>query len=263
MLPAEDSLDLFERCSRKPNAELQISVIRLPRIANFTDFDPLDAEPTVSLQYLSLQANLGHPDAVIIPGSKTTIADLLALQASGMAAQLQSYAAAGGTIFGVCGGWQMLGRQIFDPDCLESEVTSCTGLNLLSLTTTFVPEKITRQRQVTSCYPEAGLPVAGYEIHQGVTRWLDGAAGKPIFDDADLGFVSDCQRLWGCYLHGLFDNGSWRRSWLNLLRRRRGLPRLPAEVGNYQGQREVMLDAVADLAAEHLDLELIWSDLFN
>jgi adenosylcobyric acid synthase len=263
MLPAEDSLDLLERPSRKTSAELQISVLRLPHIANFTDFDALDAEPTVSLQYLSLQANLGHPDAVIIPGSKTTIADLLALQESGMAAQLQSYAAAGGTIFGICGGWQMLGRQIFDPDCLEGEITHCFGLNLLPMATTLVPEKITRQRQVTGCYPQTGLPVVGYEIHQGVTRWLSETAGKPLFDDVDLGFVSDCQHLWGCYLHGLFDNGSWRRYWLNLLRQRRGLSLLPTKVGNYQEQRELMFDAVADLVAEHLDLELIWSDLFN
>ena len=258
MLPAEDSLDLLDRRSRKPNADLQISVLRLPRIANFTDFDPLDAEPTVSLQYLSLNQDLGYPDAVIIPGSKTTIADLLALRESGMAEQLQSYSAAGGTILGICGGWQMLGRQVLDPDCLEGEITSCPGLNLLPLETTLAPEKITRQRQVISRYPEAGLSVVGYEIHQGVTRWLDEAAGKPIFDDGELGLVSECQRLWGCYLHGLFDNGSWRRSWLNFLRRRRGLSLLPIEVSNYQQQREVMLDTVADLVAEHLDLELIW-----
>ena len=171
---------------------------------------------------------------------------------------LKSYAAAGGTILGICGGWQMLGRQVLDPDCFEGEITSCPGLNLLPLETTLAAEKITRQRQVKSCYPQAGLSVVGYEIHQGVTKWLHGMTGKPIFDDGELGSVSECQHIWGCYLHGLFDNGSWRRSWLNLLRQQRGLSLLPIEVGNYQQQREVMLDAVADLVAEHLNLKLIW-----
>ncbi|MGL5808261.1 MAG: cobyric acid synthase CobQ, partial [Xenococcaceae cyanobacterium] len=98
--PAEDSLDLLERRAYKPNRELQIAVIRLPRIANFTDLDPLEAEASVSVKYIGLKDNLGHPDAVIIPGSKKTISDLMALQKSGMAAQIQEYATAGGTILG-------------------------------------------------------------------------------------------------------------------------------------------------------------------
>src|SRR4028118_327730 len=108
LFPAEDSLDLLDRISRKkPSSELNIAVIRLPRISNFTDFDPLEAEPSVTVKYLMPSQPLGHPDAVILPGTKTTIADLLVLQKSGMAEEIQNYAAAGGTVLGICGGFQI------------------------------------------------------------------------------------------------------------------------------------------------------------
>ena len=101
--PAEDSLDLLERNFRQNSKDINISVIRLPRIANFTDFDPLNAESSVSIKYVGINETLGHPDAVIIPGTKTTISDLLTLEQSGMAQQIKEYAAAGGTVLGICG----------------------------------------------------------------------------------------------------------------------------------------------------------------
>ncbi|MGK7877039.1 MAG: cobyric acid synthase CobQ [Xenococcaceae cyanobacterium] len=260
IFPAEDSLDLLERRPHKPNHELKISIIRLPRISNFTDFDPLEAESTVSIKYVSLSESLGHPDAAIIPGSKTTIADLIALEKSGMAAKLQAYATAGGTIMGICGGFQMLGRQLADPEGLEGEQGDYQGLNLLPLKTVLSSNKIARQRQVTSNYPQSGLPVAGYEIHQGRTLLVEfqqkeaKSAYQPIFDDPNLGLVNESQSIWGCYLHGLFDNGPWRRAWLNHLRQQRGLSSLPTGVANYREQREVVLDSIADLVEAHLDL---------
>lgn len=111
---AEDSLDLLER-RRKEQKEINVTILRLPHIANFTDFEPLDAEKTVSISYLDLNEPLGYPDAVIIPGSKTTINDLIALHESGIAKQLQDYVAAGGIVLGICGGFQMLGEMVFDP----------------------------------------------------------------------------------------------------------------------------------------------------
>jgi adenosylcobyric acid synthase len=258
--PAEDSLDLLDKRYHKLDRELQISVIRLPRISNFTDLDPLEAEPSVSLRYVGIKDNLGHPDAVIIPGSKTTVPDLLTLQKSGMAEQIQAYAASGGTIFGICGGFQMLGQRISDPEGIEGEAGDHPALNLMPLHTAMTNNKIARQRQVTSKFPQAGLPVDGYEIHQGRSRLIH-IKGKdpnteyfPIFDDPGLGLVDESKSVWGCYLHGLFDNGPWRRSWLNYLRKQRGLSSLPTGIANYREQRESALSAVADIVEAHINL---------
>jgi adenosylcobyric acid synthase len=260
IFPAEDSLDLLEQRSRKNDRELNIAVIRLPRISNFTDFDPLEAEPTVELKYIRLKDSLGHPDAIILPGSKTTIADLKMLQQSGMAAKIQEYVAAGGTLLGVCGGFQMLGERIADPEGIEGERGEFPGLNLLPMNTIIANNKIARQRMVVSKYPQAGLPVTGYEIHQGRTNLINAkmkepnADYQPIFDDPGLGLVNKSRAVWGCYLHGLFDNGPWRRSWLNQLRKQRGLSSLPTGIGNYREQREIILDSIADLVESNLDL---------
>ncbi len=257
---SEDSLDLLER-RRKGEKEMNLTVLRLPHIANFTDFEPLDAEKTVSITYLDLYDNLGYPDAVIIPGSKTTINDLIALHETGMAKKLQDYVAAGGIILGICGGFQMLGEMVFDPDQLEGNNVSYPGLKLLPIETVITPEKIVRQRQTCSVYPYPGFPITGYEIHQGITR-LPKNTTYPIrttfqalFEDGSLGIVNDNQSVWGCYLHGIFDNGAWRRTWLNYLRNRRGLSSLPTGIANYREQREAILDKLADLVEEFVDLK--------
>ncbi|MEH2055014.1 MAG: cobyric acid synthase CobQ [Nostoc sp.] len=265
VFPAEDSLDLLERqsSSNKAQADLNIAVIRLPRIANFTDFDPLESESTVSVKYLSPKQDLGHPDAVIIPGTKTTIADLLLLQKSGMAEAIQHYAASGGTVLGICGGYQMLGQIIADPEGIEGQAGRFQGLNLLPIRTVITGQKIARQRQVSSNYPQQGLPVTGFEIHQGRSRieqqGIDPQSYHALFDDINLGLVDSCQSVWGSYLHGLFDNGPWRRAWLNRLRQQRGLKSLPTGVANYREQREQILDSLATEVESHLDLTLFLS----
>lgn len=264
VFPSEDSLDLFERRSSKPNSELNIVVIRLPRISNFTDFDPLESEACVGLRYLSPKHELGHPDAVILPGTKTTIADLLVLHKTGMAKAIQNYAAAGGTVIGICGGFQILGQQLADPEGVEGEAGRYQGLGLLPIRTVITGHKIARQRQVISNYPQIGLPVTGYEIHQGRSRLVEMQPGQPntyqqLFDDPNLGMVDNSQLVWGCYLHGLFDNGPWRRAWLNRLRQQRGLKSLPTGISNYREQREAMLDSLANIVEAHLDLTPILS----
>ncbi|MGL5083613.1 MAG: cobyric acid synthase CobQ [Microcoleaceae cyanobacterium] len=257
-LPAEDSLSLFDRRnSSSPQAEITIAVIRLPRIANFTDFDPLDAEATVSVKYVDLHQPLGHPDAVIIPGSKTTIPDLLALQESGMAAEIQRYIAAGGQVMGICGGYQMLGQTVADPYGLEGKRGDYEGLGLLPLKTIIDRPKVSAKRLVTSASPQAGFPIEGYEIHQGRTQVLDRADITPLFDDIGLGVVNTQYSVWGHYLHGIFDNSAWRRAWLNHLRTPRGLSTLPTGVPNYREHREMLLDVLADIVEEALDLDLI------
>ncbi|MGA7932103.1 MAG: cobyric acid synthase CobQ [Kovacikia sp.] len=254
--PAEDSLSLFDRPS-SPTGDLNIAVIRLPRISNFTDFDPLEAEPTVSVKYLSPKQSLGHPDAVIIPGSKTTIADLIILHKAGMAEEIQNYVAAGGTVLGICGGYQMLGKILADPEGIEGQEGRFKGLGLLPLKTVIAGQKVARQRMVTSNFPQDGLPVGGYEIHQGRTRLIETEVNntKPLFDDANLGLVDESLSVWGTYLHGIFDNGPWRRAWLNRLRQQRGLKALPTGVANYREQREILLNNLADAVEPYLDLK--------
>ncbi len=264
VFPSEDSLDLLERKSSKTQTDINVAVIRLPRIANFTDFDPLESEASVTVNYLNPKQDLGHPDAVIIPGSKTTIADLMVLQKTGMAEAIQDYAAAGGTVLGICGGFQMLGQQLIDQQGIEGEPGRYQGLGLLPIKTVFTGHKIARQRQVTSKFPQLGLPVTGYEIHQGRSRLVESPSTEvdsyqPLFDDSNLGMVDTSQSVWGTYLHGIFDNGAWRRAWLNHLRQQRGLNSLPTGVSNYREQRETVLDSLATEVEAHLDLKGILS----
>ena len=261
-LPAEDSLSLLDRTpNNKKQADVTIAVIRLPRISNFTDFDPLEAEPDVRVVYLSPKDRLNYPDAVIIPGTKTTIADLLILQRTGMAEEIQNYVAAGGTVLGICGGFQMMGQFLADPEGIEGHEGRFSGLDLFPLRTVITQQKIARQRTVSSRFPQEGLPVSGYELHQGRTQLIlsDGEAqnGKKyefLFEDRGLGVVDESLSIWGTYLHGLFDNGPWRRAWLNRLRQQRGLGSLPTGIPNYREQREAVLNSIADSIGEHLDL---------
>jgi len=174
-----------------------------------------------------------------------------------MAEAIQNYAASGGTVLGICGGYQILGQMIADPEGIEGQAGRYQGLNLLPIRTVITGQKIARQRQVSSNFPQQGLPVNGFEIHQGRSRVEpqgDSQAFQPLFDDVNLGLVDSCQSVWGSYLHGLFDNGPWRRAWLNRLRQQRGLKSLPTGVANYREQREQMLDNIATEVENHLDL---------
>lgn len=258
VFPAEDSLDLLERRSRKPRAEITIGVIKFPRISNFTDFEPLDAEPTVNLEYINPPLDLDRYDAIILPGSKTTIADVNWLQRSGIAVKLTNYYRNGGVIMGICGGWQMLGEQIIDPMGIEGVSGEYPGLKLLPLRTTITEAKTTKRRNVSSYYPHPGLSISGYEIHQGITDWVDESAKRDkyqnLFDDDNLGIVDRELSIWGTYLHGIFDNGEWRRNWINHLRDRRNLPPLNDRVSDYASQREELFDRLADSIGEYLDL---------
>jgi adenosylcobyric acid synthase len=268
LFPSEDSLSLMDRPARRPENDLTVAVICLPRISNFTDFDPLEAEPTVHLRYVGLREDLGYPDAVILPGTKTAIADLLALQRTGLADQLREYVAAGGTLMGICGGFQIMGRVLADPEGIEGHEGRYKGLGLLPLTTIITGQKIARQRQITSSFPQSGLPVIGYELHQGRSHIAEsgseqagGLTYEYLFEDRNLGIVDSSQMLWGTYLHGIFDSGSWRRTWLNRLRQQRGLRSLPTGIPDYREQRESMLNALADTIQPHLNLDPILAPL--
>ena len=277
LFPPEDSLDLLERRGRKATAELTIAVLRLPSLSNFSDLDPLEAEPSVQLRWLRPGDPLGRPDAVILPGSKQTLRDLAALQAAGLAEELRRYLAAGGHVFGLCGGLQMLGRQLEDPEGLEGGATSAAGLDLLPLRTRFGHVKALRQRRSQALWPAGeSLAIEGFELHRGQSEALtdetcgDGSAGlRPLaaetglgwwYGDADTASAEAGGVVAGSYLHGLFESGPWRRRWLNRLRRRRGLADLPEAVPHHGRQREALLERLADAFEQHVNITPLLGD---
>jgi adenosylcobyric acid synthase len=264
LFPPEDSLDLLERRGRKSGAEVEITVLRLPSLSNFSDLDPLEAEPSVQVRWLRPGDPLGSPDAVIVPGSKQTLKDLAALRRTGLAEALQRYVANGGHVFGVCGGLQLLGRELQDP--LNHEGGSGgteRGLGLLPLRTRFGTGKALQQRSSSAIWPSADLELAGFELHRGHTEVVDAAARtksgiRPLAQDPGLGWWQAYGEggglVAGTYLHGVFENGPWRRHWLNLLRQQRGLPPLTTQAPHHGMQREELLNRLADAFEEHVDL---------
>lgn len=184
LFPPEDSLDLLERGSRKSRSELSIAVLRLPSVSNFSDLDPLEAESSVQLLWRRPGEPLGQPDAVILPGSKQTLRDLASLRSSGLAEALQAYVARGGQVFALCGGLQMLGQELHDPEGLEGDRSGdrAAGLGLLPLRTVFAGSKALRQRRSRALWPPGpGEPplVEGFELHQGRSELMDQAGCAP------------------------------------------------------------------------------------
>ncbi len=255
-LPEEDSVALVRHGRGRSDAVLQIGVIRLPRLSNYTDFDPLEAEPQISLRYIDHPEELEGLDLVILPGSKSTLADLAFLHQQGLTAALLAYHHAGGRIAGVCGGYQMLGKAVHDPDGVEGEAASAEGLGLLDVETVMAREKQTCLTSgvalsgAESLGLISGMPVTGYEIHMGRTTLGPGASPLWSLDDGALeGAMSHDGRVWGSYLHGLFDDAPLRRALLTAL-----LP-LGKKFTSAQHSIEAELDRLADHLAAHLNLE--------
>lgn len=263
LFPPEDSLDLLQRTGKKDGAQIEIAVLKLPSLSNFSDLDPLETEPTVQLRWVEPGDFLGQPDAVVIPGSKQTLRDLAYLHRSGLGLQVQSFAKSGGHVFGVCGGMQMLGCSLIDPQGLEgltsqNATDNLAGLNLLPLHTVFEQDKALRQREVISNWPDT-TKVIGFELHHGISQPIndDDKTLQPIANDPSLGWVKkheDLGNVAGTYLHGIFDNGSWRRHWLNMLRQRKKLTPLPITYPHHGEQKEQLLDRLADAFEQHVDI---------
>ena len=263
LFPPEDSLDLLERRGRRTGAELEIAVLRLPSLSNFSDLDPLEAEPSVQLRWIRPGEPLGRPDAVILPGSKQTLRDLAALRNGGLAAELRDYVSDGGEVFGLCGGLQMLGRELHDPEGLEGAAGSAAGLDLLPLRTVFGSGKALRQRRSHALWPPAAaegqggpeLELEGFELHRGMSEALEDTA-LPLALEPGLGWWAPLGQgtVAGTYLHDVFAAGPWRRRWLNRLRQRRGLAPLSEQQPHHSRQREQLLDRLADAFEEHVTL---------
>ncbi|WP_195575860.1 cobyric acid synthase [Paenibacillus sp. 1001270B_150601_E10] len=290
-IEAEDSVQLEQWKGRvDPENDLDIAVMALPRISNFTDIDPLHAEADVRVRYVRRVEELGSPDIILIPGTKSTIADLEWLRATGLAQgiedirKLRQLEGKETHVVGICGGYQMLGLKLEDPYGAEAEPgTEVLGLGLLPVRTSFLLEKRTEQvkgkiaakhGKWQSLHKEE---LTGYEIHMG-TSTHDSAGHHELLPFSQLcstgsheveeepilleGAVSEDGLVFGTYLHGVFHHDSFRRHWLNMVRSSKGLPALPITL-HYQEKREQAYDRLADLTRKHLNMELIHSYLKN
>jgi adenosylcobyric acid synthase len=267
-IAAEDSVALddpllkrgrqTEPTEAKPSVD--IVVIRLPRTSNFDDFDPLAAEPGVQVRYVERVDELGSPAAVILPGSKMTLDDLAWLRDTGLADRITVLAGQQTAVVGICGGYQLLGQTLFDPAGIEAEPgTRAVGLGLLPVETVFAGDKHTVQVQATlqtETGPFAGLqgtPIRGYEIHMGRSQPTDPATDRlcQIGASADGhpdGVVTAEGRIWGTYLHGIFDNDALRHAWLCSLGWQ--------EAGRIF-DRETAYNRLANHVRDHLDMEML------
>ena len=264
-LAEEDAvaLERRERSSQPDAVTVDVAVIRFPRIANFDDFDPLEREPGVRVRYVSTADELGEPDLLILPGTRATIADLESLRARGLDGAVGEHAARGGHIIGICGGYQMLGERLLDPDGVEASAgTEVDGLGLLPITTTFGGDKYTtrasgRVAASAGLWRESqGHPVAGYEIHMG--RSVGELAPLLELDGHADGAISADGRIAGTYLHGLFANDALRRVLVAALG--------GSEAGgsNALDAREREFDRLAAVVREHVDMDairaMLWPD---
>ena len=246
-LPAEDALALDQPPPRRPGAKLRVAVPVLPRIANFDDLDPLAAEPAVELVRVAPGAALpGDARLVVLPGSKSTIADLAALRDAGFDIDIAAHLRRGGAVLGLCGGYQMLGTRIADPGGVEGPAGAVPGLGLLRVETVLSGAK---RLVPVSGRSADGAPLAGYEMHMGATEGPDRARPFARLDDGGPeGAVSADGRVFGTYVHGLFADDRQRAAWL--ARFAAGAPAL-----GYEASVDAALDALARHVAEHIDLD--------
>src|SRR5690242_1684946 len=250
LLPAEDALALQHKRPEKAGARVRIAVPILPHIANFDDLDPLEAEPGVDL--IRLQPGTALPadvELVILPGSKATIADLEALRAAGFDIDIAAHRRRGGSVLGLCGGYQMLGRKVADPQGIEGPPGEVAGLGLLDVETILSDRKRLEPIRGTT----GDVPFAGYEMHMGVTAGPDCVRPFARLDDGSAeGAVSADGRVLGTYIHGLFADDRQRAAWLS---------RLSAGTAavSYDDLIEQTLDRLAAHLAMHLDLDRLLS----
>jgi cobyric acid synthase len=237
------------------SAAIRIAVPRLPRVSNFTDLDAFAADGDVSVSAVSSGDELmsGSFDAVVIPGTKSTVADLGWLRESGLADAIQAFARAGGAVAGICGGYQMMGERIDDPLSVESQAPSTAGLGLLPIATEFSADK--KLSRTTGVWAAGGYPVSGYEIHHGESKPSGGSRPYPVMlseDGGHLGYGDE--RIWGSYLHGVFDSDPFRSHYLNRLRNAKGLPSKPASV---KPTLDAELGRLAEAVKANVDMHAI------
>ncbi len=267
----EDSVALDGDVQRpsQDRALIRIAVLRTPRISNFTDFDPLRREPSVSLSFVERPEQWDSPDLIILPGSKSTLEDLQYLKRTGLAARIQAAAKNGATVLGICAGYQMLGMRLQDAHGVESALRDMPGLGLLDTNTAFAAQKSLHQVDFSLASHAKGFrcpeKLKGYEIHMGQTSLgrrakpfflIHGRSGRPQV--AQDGAVNALGNVIGTYMHGLFLNDAFRHALIKAVASRKGKRIDPsALLHNAQGLREQTWDQLADWADRHLDMRAI------
>ena len=257
----DDEDSLSERLVNNHEQSLiDIAVIKLPRLSNFTDFNVFSMINSVTLRYVSSVRNLGNPDMIIVPGTKNTIEDLKWLRQSGLETKIVRFANDGNPVFGVCGGYQMLGEVINDPENVEGG-GSIKGLGLLKTNTTFYNEKTTVQtnakiNNIEGYYSDlSGIEVTGYEIHMGDSFVTDGIPFTSSKDKQD-GCVND--NVAGSYIHGIFDNSDVANTIVNILAKHKGVSMKSIEKFNMNKYKESQYDILADCVRKSLDMNKIY-----
>ncbi|KMP12338.1 cobalamin biosynthesis protein CobQ [Candidatus Nitromaritima sp. SCGC AAA799-C22] len=240
---------------------LDVAIAWYPRIANCTDLSPLAYDPAVSMRYVSYPSQLGNPDLIVLPGTKSTLSDLSDLKRRGLASAIIERHRQGSLLLGICGGFQMLGKTLSDPDKIEGDLAREDGLDFFPNETTWQEEKVTRQmRASTISGPvfDAGVMVEGYEIHMGITRFHDGFI--PMFEGKEngypLGICNEEGTVIGSYLHGFLDNDNFRTCFLNHVRQRRNR-RAPETPFEYRNFRKRQIDRLEQLVCGALDMNRI------
>lgn len=268
-IPEEDSvfLDTHRRKNGQKGNMINIDVVRLPHISNFTDFDVLEKEPDVVLRYIRTSHELNSPDIIIIPGTKNTISDLKYLRDSGIADKIVSIinSRTQTMLVGICGGYQILGTKIYDPHSHESSCKKIEGLGLLPVETYLRKEKVLTQLKAKELV--SGIEVCGYEIHHGSTKMLKNCGCSPVFEiiehndkkmkDFD-GAKEESGRIFGTYIHGVFDSKFFRRDFLNRIRLKKGWKKLSiTEVFDIDKE----FDKLAKLLRENIDMKFLYKIL--
>lgn len=255
----EDEDSLTERFDRKTEGLIDIAVIRYPRIANFTDFNIFEQMPEVSVRYVTSVAELHHPDMVILPGTKNTMSDLKWMRQNGLEAAVRKLSEQI-PVFGICGGYQMLGEEISDPDAVE-EGGVIRGMELLNTVTILKKEKKRCQTEgalspVEGVFRLSGLGFQGYEIHMGSTSRRD-TSDETIAENV----ISDGNLVYGSYIHGIFDRPEIAQEIITCLAQRKGIQIADGAFEDYQSFKEKQYDKLADTLRKYLDMNQIYGML--
>ncbi|MDQ0163096.1 cobyric acid synthase [Aeribacillus alveayuensis] len=261
MIDSEDSLSIRSRFLQKEEKEIDIAVLRLPYISNYTDVEPFLFEDDVSIRFVEHPNQFGQPDAFIIPGTKSTISDLHWIKELKLDQTIQQYERSGGTIIGICGGYQMLSETLFDEAGSDTgqKGFKVSGLYLLPAVTTFLPKKQTIRSKGVMHHQSgfSGLEVDGYEIHLGTTvvQYDDAVSPLIITENGIDGASYDSGRIIGTYFHHIFENDPFRTQWLNRLRNKKGLP--IKEIVQVKQEKADQFDRLANYVKEHLDIDYL------
>jgi adenosylcobyric acid synthase len=267
-LPEEDSVALSASVrygGSSGRGSIRIVIVRLAYISNFTDFDPFFHEPDVDVLFSTNRADIENADCVIIPGTKNTVRDLILLKERGLDEHIRRAADKGVMVMGMCGGYQIMGKKIYDPDGIESLCVEMDGLGLLDIETNFAAEKSTRRVEAvpTKVAQAKDYSLKGYEIHMGETTGNVGLfrvrslspGTEPLASYLDGSEKDSC---WGTYIHGIFDNDGFRRDLINKLRAKRGLPSLD-RCCSYLAVKERAIDSLAEMVKGHVDMDAVRS----